>query len=372
MSGKHIRKEPVCLNCQQTVEHRFCGYCGQENVEPKEKFSSLLTHFFNDFTHFDGKFFQTIRVLLFQPGKLTALYISGKRASFLHPVRMYFFISFVFFLFIFLSSSHTETGDTNQIPSKDSVISSINARIDSIQKNTAVMDTGISGFVAREKMLQLEKNKWLLEADSTKLAEVWNTVSDNQLQLALNDSAHNLASPEWYEIQQKRLPPNQRDGKLKHWLKKKIANANGLSQNGNSLGKFIEENLKALWPKMMFISLPLFAFLLYLLYRRKRIWGYTEHAILTLHLFSASFLILLVDNLITNITTALNWDGVTSIIGLIFSLALLIYYYFSLKNFYGQSTLTTMSKMLLLLIGSLLIFLLLLLFALGFAFIKLH
>ncbi|MBU3743936.1 MAG: DUF3667 domain-containing protein [Sediminibacterium sp.] len=372
MSGKQIRKEPVCLNCQQEVPNRFCSYCGQENVEPRESFGSLLTHFFNDFTHFDGKFFKTIRVLLFQPGKLTALYISGTRASFLHPIRMYFFISFAFFLIIFLSGSHTETADTSQLPTKDSVISRLNAQIDSVQKNFAVTDTGITGFVAREKILQLEKKKWVLEADSTKLAEIWNTVLEEPLQIQLNDSANNLASPEWYEVQQKRLPPNQRDGKLEHWLKKKIANANGLSQNGNSVVKFFEESIKALLPKMMFVSLPLFAFLLYILYRRKRIWGYTEHAILTLHLFSASFLILLVEFLVTNITNSLRWDRLTSIIGVAFTLCLLIYYYLSLKKFYGQSALKTISKMMLLLIGSLLIFISLFLFAIGFAFIRIH
>lgn len=372
MSGKSIRKVPICLNCQQTVEHRFCGYCGQENVEPTENFGSLLTHFFNDFTHFDGKFFTTIRVLLFQPGRLTALYISGKRASFLHPVRMYFFISFAFFLFIFLSGDHRSTTDNNLVPSKDSIINRLHVQIDSIQKNSGLMDTGITGFVAREKILQLEKKKWLLEADSTKRAEVWNSIMQEPLEINVNDSTYSLASPEWYEVQQKRLPPEKRDGKMKHWLKKKIANANGLSQSGNNIGNFFIESLLALLPKMMFVSLPLFAFLLYILYRRKRIWGYTDHAILTLHLFSASFLILLVDFLLTNITKTLNWDNITSIIGTSFSLALLIYYFLSLKNFYGQSTLKTIFKMILLFFGSTMIFVLLFFVALGFAFVKLH
>lgn len=372
MSGKNIRKVPICLNCQQTVEHRFCGYCGQENVEPKENFGSLLTHFFNDFTHFDGKFFKTIRVLLFQPGKLTALYISGKRASFLHPIRMYFFISFAFFLFIFLSGEHRSTADNNLVPSKDSVINRLNAQIDSIQKNPGLMDTGITGFVAREKILQLEKKKWLLEADSTKRAEVWNSIMQDPLEININDSAYSLASPEWYDVQQKRLPANQRDGIFIHWLKKKIAQANGLSQNGNSFENFIKESFSSIIPKMMFVSLPLFAFLLYILYRRKRLWGYTEHAILTLHLFSASFLIILANIILTNITNALNWDTVSSIIGFAFSLVLIIYYYASLKNFYGQSTLRTISKMILLFFGSSFIFIILFMFTLGFAFVKLH
>ncbi len=49
MSGSRIRKEPVCLNCGQDVQGRFCTVCGQENIEPRENFRSLLTHFINDF-----------------------------------------------------------------------------------------------------------------------------------------------------------------------------------------------------------------------------------------------------------------------------------------------------------------------------------
>jgi len=49
MSGGSIRKEPICLNYERDVTERFCTNCGQENIEPRENFRSLLTHFFNDF-----------------------------------------------------------------------------------------------------------------------------------------------------------------------------------------------------------------------------------------------------------------------------------------------------------------------------------
>lgn len=49
MSGNSIRKEPICLNCGWDVIERFCTNCGQENIEPRENFRSLLTHFCNGF-----------------------------------------------------------------------------------------------------------------------------------------------------------------------------------------------------------------------------------------------------------------------------------------------------------------------------------
>ena len=101
MSHRPERKEKDCLNCGTTVQGRYCHVCGQENVEPKETFFGMVTHFFNDITHFDGKFFTTLKDLLFKPGFLSAEYMKGRRMSYLNPVRMYVFTSAIFFLIFF-------------------------------------------------------------------------------------------------------------------------------------------------------------------------------------------------------------------------------------------------------------------------------
>lgn len=101
MSHPAQRKEKNCLNCGTTVIGRYCHHCGQENVEPKESVWQLLLHFFNDITHFDGKFFSTLKELLFKPGFLSTQYMIGRRATYLNPIRMYLFTSFIFFLLFF-------------------------------------------------------------------------------------------------------------------------------------------------------------------------------------------------------------------------------------------------------------------------------
>ena len=70
-------------------------------MEPKETVWHLITHFFNDITHFDGKFFETVKLLLRKPGFLSAQYVAGRRASFLNPIRMYVFTSAIFFIIVF-------------------------------------------------------------------------------------------------------------------------------------------------------------------------------------------------------------------------------------------------------------------------------
>ena len=98
---KHYRAENDCLNCGATLQGKFCHVCGQENLEIKESFGHLMNHAVSDYFHFDDKFFNTLKPLLFKPGKLTNEYMAGKRASYLHPVKMYIFISFIYFVLLF-------------------------------------------------------------------------------------------------------------------------------------------------------------------------------------------------------------------------------------------------------------------------------
>ena len=62
---------------------------------------AFVSHFFSDITHFDGKFFTSMKDLVLKPGFLSKEYMRGKRASYLNPIRMYLFTSFIFFLVFF-------------------------------------------------------------------------------------------------------------------------------------------------------------------------------------------------------------------------------------------------------------------------------
>ncbi|MCX6264649.1 MAG: DUF3667 domain-containing protein [Bacteroidetes bacterium] len=371
MSGSRIRKEPVCLNCGQDVQGRFCTVCGQENIEPRENFRSLLTHFIKDFTHFDGKFFHTIRVLLFQPGELSKAYINGKRASYLHPIRMYLFISFAFFLIIYLTEKVSSTEvPASQTPSIDSVTTVLTKQIVALQKKQQPNDSGIGDFVIREKILQLEKRKWQLKADSSQITEIWKNLNDSSLVFDSKDS--NLVSAEWYELQQRQLPPEKRDSGVEHWIKKKIARANGKFNSSSELISLLSEKFPAQLPKLLFISLPLVALLLAGLYFRRKQWGYADHAILTLHLFSATFLLLAIQLILSLVFTMLHWNLINRILGIGFGILLPFFYYSSLRNFYAQSIRKTIWKTFLLLLGSTFILVIIFSMSVLLALLSLH
>ncbi len=102
------REEKLCLNCNTVLQGRFCHVCGQENIEQREPILKIILSFVENITFFNSKFFKTLIPFLFKPGFLTKEYNSGRRNTYLSPVKMYFFLSFLFFLVSYWTSPQAE------------------------------------------------------------------------------------------------------------------------------------------------------------------------------------------------------------------------------------------------------------------------
>ncbi len=97
---KKRRKVEICHNCHTVLspETNFCPHCGQENHDLKVPIGHLAFEVFEGFTHFDTKFYNTIRAIFLSPGKITKDFLEGRRGRYVPPIRLYFLISFIFFL----------------------------------------------------------------------------------------------------------------------------------------------------------------------------------------------------------------------------------------------------------------------------------
>lgn len=98
MSHKKYRTETNCLNCGAEVLGKFCPECGQENIETRENFFHMMGHFLADYFHFDSKFFRSLIPLFIRPGFLTKEYWEGRRSHYIHPLRIFFFITILFMI----------------------------------------------------------------------------------------------------------------------------------------------------------------------------------------------------------------------------------------------------------------------------------
>jgi len=144
MSHNSIRNDKTCLNCRHVVQERFCPNCGQENIDSRKSFHQLFLHFFEDLTHYENAFWRTIKNLLFKPASLTKEYLSGKRLSYLAPVRLYIFISFITFFLITV----TPNTDYNLINVKRTTTSQTGSN----KKITKTENVSLDELIEAEKM----------------------------------------------------------------------------------------------------------------------------------------------------------------------------------------------------------------------------
>lgn len=91
-----------CPNCNNELTGNFCSNCGQKRYEFNDrKVSTFVKNFFEESFSFDSKFIKTLKHLLINPGFLTHEYIIGRVNSYVTPLKLYLFVSVVFF---FISS----------------------------------------------------------------------------------------------------------------------------------------------------------------------------------------------------------------------------------------------------------------------------
>jgi hypothetical protein len=98
--GRKRRKRIVCPNCEEQLNDQmnYCFNCGQENHIKRVSVKMLMSDFSSTYFSFDSKLFSSLKYLLIKPSFLSLEYLNGKIEAYLRPIRMYVFISFVFFL----------------------------------------------------------------------------------------------------------------------------------------------------------------------------------------------------------------------------------------------------------------------------------
>jgi hypothetical protein len=381
------RKDPTCLNCQTSPLYgRFCHICGQENLEPKETVWHLVQHFFNDITHFDGKFFSTVKYLLKKPGFLSSEYVKGRRASYLNPIRMYVFTSAIFFIILFSLKSSRKVVQFNETPGKEETkgmpdLVRQRARIEAnlakagpderedIQQELGRLNTAMAvikkkyGDTTTRQFGKREIRSFWVEAftDSLQQAGVPSFVKDNirhAMQAAAADTANvtslmgwtagNYKSEQQYDSVQAAAPDSLRDGWFKRLIMRRlIVIDEEYHHDKKSYQDHLVDNFLHSFPKIMFFSLPFFALILRLLYVRRKQYLYVEHGIFTIHLYCATFLATLVLILVKELRDSLNFGWLNTVSGILIFLLVLymfIYLYKAMRVFYGQRRFKTIVK----------------------------
>lgn len=112
----------ICPNCEASLHagDRFCAQCGQA-ILGTESVRSILDQFLGDYFTFDSKIVRSIVPLLIRPGFLTEEFFRGRRARYIPPLRMFIFLSIVFFLLMGSGPSAAPSTETDMEHLRDEV-----------------------------------------------------------------------------------------------------------------------------------------------------------------------------------------------------------------------------------------------------------
>ena len=345
MSHFKERKENNCLNCNAIVHDRFCGVCGQENIEPKESAWHLTKHFFEDITHFDGKFFSSLKYLIFKPGFLSSEYVRGRRMAYLNPIRFYIFTSFVFFFFIFfIADSRAKEKELNYVSenkdgSRDSAKVSFNEVLDSISNTSD--STPIEYQIGSQKGKSSAGGIYFSKYNSKK---------------------------EYDSLVVKGVIKGNFFNRFIEY--KQISLGQKYNRDMGKVNMAIKESYLRNLPLLFLFSIPFFALFLKLIYLRKRNKFFVGHAIFAIHIYIFNFIVILIMIGIKPLKIYVNY-GFFQFVQNVVGIYMVYYWYRAIRNFYQQGILKSLLKYLLIACWLFFILMILLLIFFFYSLIKL-
>ena len=324
MSHLKERKNKGCLNCNAIVTDKYCSICGQENIEPQESIWHLILHFFKDLTHFDGKFFSSVKYVVTKPGLLSAEYIRGRRKSYLDPARFYVFTSFVFFLIIF--SFFVKREDVIQINEKPTTFA---------QKDS----------VKLIKKLQLQGN------DSAEIAQVIKIYGIDSLQKLAQKTKGSFTIFHIYSYKNRaefdslnKIKKIERNFINRILMEKQFDLQEKFENDpGGALEALTDKGLHLI-PQVLLLSLPFFALLLKLLYARQQKFYYVSHIIFTIHFYIFVYIAviaILCLRALGKLPHLHFLDAITNLLWIVFP----VYLYKAVRHFYEQRRGKTILKL---------------------------
>lgn len=310
MSKATVHKETYCLNCGEALHGEYCSKCGQKAFLHKESFWHMTFHFVGHYFHYDGKFWTTLKTLFTKPGMATTEYIAGKRAKYLNPIQLYFFTTTFFFLLFFtLTDQHINTPSTGT-RLRDSVASAIR------QESRMIIDSTLLASKEQDPVADQSKT-------SSKNGEVEFSCTPGEL--ASYDSIQNT------------LPPAQRDGPILHFFLHRFSR---ITQNEDTTIADFFETLLHHFPKVFFLLLPWFAFCMWLVFYRYKLY-FVDHLVFSIHYHAFLFMLGIFLFLLYRFHVPYSVKGLVTTSAIVYAGA---YLYASLRRVFPGSRVPTLLK----------------------------
>lgn len=344
----HPIKLPACANCSYSFPpegpDEYCPRCGQQNHEVNISFGHVLEEMLEGLFHFDGKVFRTARLLLFRPGQLTRKFLEGNRVPYVPPIRLYIFISFVFFFLLsVLATPHS--GKKKELKKvAEEMTSNMNDKASqSLEKQLAALPKGQRDSVRHQldslrrlPVVQRLQSAGVMPTDTVTRRNTGFNMKMGEVKMSAEDLAGLPEEPSSAQIDSVIRSKGLTPGFFNRLSVKRLSRWRDVTQEDA-----VHQVYRGL-SVLMFVLMPLAALLLKGVYFRQR-RHYITHLIFTIHIHC--FLFVFVSLLLLLGTIPWGWvDTLTD-----FALLLPpIYFIVALHNFYQQSWGKTLAKAMLL------------------------
>ena len=326
-----------CKNCAAPVLGAFCAQCGQPTDVHRRSVLHLLHDLFKDIASFDSRILRTAIALFAQPGELSLAFHEGRTQRYVPAVRLYLFVSLIFFLFLSITStailqlelattSHRYfSNGSGQIFEEKNGITKPLEGLKADKNGNVFADTGesgprvlIYGMTANGKVSTDLSAKTFFFAPARKQhaqlsASIQSVLEHEHTQLASLPIGASFTS--WLENHLDRMlrtlavDPTAINGPLTEWI-----------------------------PRVLFVLLPGFAMVLALFYwRQRKDYYFVDHLVFSLNMHSFAFAMILVAVILGRVITG----GVAAEIALV---AIALYLLLAMKRFYRQGWVWTVVK----------------------------
>jgi hypothetical protein len=259
----------------------FCAQCGQAAIDYRRSFRHIIVDVLDSFLNWDSKFFATIVWLIARPWHLTNQFLAGRRVHYVHPLRLYLLVSILFFFVInyWAKSIHA---DPSKLSADDRA--DIAAELNDPDIPPAVK--------ARIRGALDAKGRTQPEAQTSPSPQAAVTPQPSVTGSPVPAVTSPSPSGDFGPLVQFDKPSSD---PFEKWLEQRAKEKMG--EHGSKMALFIATLFSNL-PYMMLCCIPLFAFVLKILYVRKRVF-YIDHLVYALHIHSFAYLAIMLIVLIT-------------------------------------------------------------------------
>jgi len=301
-----------CANCGAPLLGAHCYACGQPVKGMVRHLSSIIADAADTILNIDSRIFRTLPALFLRPGFLTTEYFAGRRVRYVTPFRLYFFLSIAAFFLIQFA-----VGDLNMIipievradaqelidaaltkpeveKQRDAAIASLKATEASVAGNEKATKK-IEAAIEKVQRRAGERITYLDKVDQAKARGEAPPPEPHHDWISFDGTPWDAKT---HPIHIGWLPQFAND-KLNQLTGHTVQNMSRIAKDPKP---FLVASIGVL-PQVLFILMPVFAFMLKVFYIFKRRL-YMEHIVVALHSHAFIFLSLF---LMTTLALASNW-----------------------------------------------------------------